>query len=39
MVEDILQQSLPGFVDAVRISDIGQGDSVSGFTLLFEEVI
>jgi len=25
MVEDIMQQSLPGFVDAVRISDIGQG--------------
>ena len=25
MVEDILQQSLPGFVDAVRITDIGQG--------------
>lgn len=27
MVEDIMQQSLPGFVDAVRISDIGQGDN------------
>ena len=25
MVEDIMQQSLPGFVDAVRISDMGQG--------------
>ncbi|KAF5369071.1 hypothetical protein D9758_002979 [Tetrapyrgos nigripes] len=25
MVEDIMQQSLPGFVDAVRISDLGQG--------------
>ncbi|KAF8726612.1 Protein kinase C conserved region 2 (CalB), partial [Rhizoctonia solani] len=25
MIEDIMQQSLPGFVDAVRISDIGQG--------------
>ena len=25
MIEDILQQSLPGFVDAVRISDLGQG--------------
>jgi hypothetical protein len=25
MVEDVLQQSLPGFVDAVRISDVGQG--------------
>lgn len=25
MVEDILQQSLPSFVDAVRITDIGQG--------------
>jgi hypothetical protein len=25
MVEDIMQQSLPGIVDAVRISDIGQG--------------
>lgn len=25
MVEDILQQSLPSFVDAVRIADIGQG--------------
>lgn len=25
MVEDILQQSLPGFVDAVRITDVGQG--------------
>lgn len=25
MVEDILQQSLPGFVDAVRITDLGQG--------------
>ncbi|KAI0826298.1 hypothetical protein BC629DRAFT_1605012 [Irpex lacteus] len=25
MVEDILQASLPGFVDAVRIADIGQG--------------
>ncbi|QRV98489.1 C2 domain-containing protein [Ceratobasidium sp. AG-Ba] len=24
-IEDIMQQSLPGFVDAVRISDIGQG--------------
>ncbi|WVQ82868.1 hypothetical protein IAT38_005004 [Cryptococcus sp. DSM 104549] len=27
MVEDILQQSLPGFVDAVRITDIGQGSN------------
>ncbi|ODN73711.1 hypothetical protein, variant 1, partial [Cryptococcus amylolentus CBS 6039] len=27
MVEDILQQSLPGFVDAVRITDIGQGEN------------
>ncbi|THV04790.1 hypothetical protein K435DRAFT_714363 [Dendrothele bispora CBS 962.96] len=27
MVEDIMQQSLPGFVDAVRISDIGQGSN------------
>ncbi len=27
MVEDIMQQSLPGFVDAVRISDLGQGDN------------
>lgn len=25
MIEDIMQQSLPGFVDAVRISDLGQG--------------
>ncbi|KAF8578018.1 hypothetical protein K439DRAFT_1363416 [Ramaria rubella] len=25
MVEDIMQQSLPSFVDAVRISDVGQG--------------
>lgn len=25
MVEDVLQQSLPGFVNAVRIADIGQG--------------
>lgn len=25
MVEDILQQSLPGFIDAVRISDLSQG--------------
>ncbi|KAG9074664.1 hypothetical protein FS749_013752, partial [Ceratobasidium sp. UAMH 11750] len=25
MIEDVMQQSLPGFVDAVRISDIGQG--------------
>lgn len=25
MVEDIMQQSLPGFVEAVRISDFGQG--------------
>ena len=25
MVEDILQQSLPGFIDAVRITDLGQG--------------
>jgi len=25
MVEDILQQSLPSFVDAVRITDLGQG--------------
>ena len=25
MVEDILQASLPGFVDAVRIADVGQG--------------
>jgi Ca2+-dependent lipid-binding protein len=25
MVEDILQQSLPGLVDAVRITDLGQG--------------
>ncbi|KAG8694302.1 hypothetical protein FRC09_009939, partial [Ceratobasidium sp. 395] len=24
-IEDVMQQSLPGFVDAVRISDIGQG--------------
>jgi Ca2+-dependent lipid-binding protein len=27
MVEDILQQSLPGFVDAVRITDLGQGQN------------
>lgn len=27
MVEDILQQSLPGFVDAVRITDVGQGSN------------
>lgn len=27
MVEDILQQSLPGFVDAVRITDLGQGEN------------
>ncbi|ORX35103.1 hypothetical protein BD324DRAFT_582681 [Kockovaella imperatae] len=27
MVEDILQQSLPSFVDAVRITDIGQGSN------------
>lgn len=27
MVEDILQQSLPGFVDAIRITDIGQGSN------------
>ena len=25
MVEDTLQASLPGFVDAVRIADVGQG--------------
>jgi hypothetical protein len=25
MVEDVLQASLPGFVDAVRIADVGQG--------------
>lgn len=25
MVEDVLQASLPGFVNAVRIADIGQG--------------
>jgi hypothetical protein len=25
MVEDVLQQSLPGFVTAVRIADVGQG--------------
>ena len=25
MVEDILQASLPSFVDAVRVADIGQG--------------
>ena len=25
VVEDVMQQSLPGFIDAVRISDIGQG--------------
>ncbi|KAG9080546.1 hypothetical protein FRC06_006453 [Ceratobasidium sp. 370] len=25
MIEDVMQQSLPGLVDAVRISDIGQG--------------
>lgn len=25
MVEDILQASLPSFIDAVRIADIGQG--------------
>ncbi|KZS93944.1 hypothetical protein SISNIDRAFT_474054 [Sistotremastrum niveocremeum HHB9708] len=25
MIEDVMQQSLPGFVDAVRISDVGQG--------------
>jgi Ca2+-dependent lipid-binding protein len=25
MVEDIMQQSLPGFIDAVRITDLGQG--------------
>lgn len=25
MVEDIMQQSLPGFVEAIKISDIGQG--------------
>jgi Ca2+-dependent lipid-binding protein len=25
MIEDILQQSLPSFVDAVRITDVGQG--------------
>ena len=25
MVEDVLQASLPGFIDAVRIADIGQG--------------
>ena len=25
MVEDVLQASLPGFVDAVRVADIGQG--------------
>ena len=27
MVEDILQQSLPSFVDAVRITDLGQGSN------------
>lgn len=27
MVEDILQQSLPGFIDAVRITDLGQGSN------------
>lgn len=32
MVEDILQQSLPGFVDAVRITDIGQGSNALRFT-------
>ena len=25
MVEDVLQASLPSFVDAVRIADVGQG--------------
>lgn len=25
MIEDVMQQSLPKFVEAVRISDIGQG--------------
>lgn len=25
MVEDIMQQSLPGFIDAIRITDLGQG--------------
>jgi Ca2+-dependent lipid-binding protein len=25
MVEDVLQASLPGFIDAVRIADVGQG--------------
>ncbi|SPO27403.1 uncharacterized protein UTRI_10520 [Ustilago trichophora] len=27
MVEDIMQQSLPGFVDAVKIDDLGIGDN------------
>ncbi|KIS69626.1 uncharacterized protein UMAG_02161 [Mycosarcoma maydis] len=27
MVEDIMQQSLPGFIDAVKIDDIGIGDN------------
>ena len=27
MVEDVLQQSLPGFIDAVRITDLGQGSN------------
>lgn len=25
MIEDIMQQSLPGFIEAIKISDIGQG--------------
>lgn len=27
MVEDVMQASLPSFVDAVKISDIGQGSN------------
>ncbi|KAK0555282.1 hypothetical protein OC846_001795 [Tilletia horrida] len=34
MVEDIMQQSLPGFISAVKLSDIGIGDNPFRFVAL-----
>ncbi|KAK0525998.1 hypothetical protein OC835_005434, partial [Tilletia horrida] len=34
MVEDIMQQSLPGFIDAVKISDLGIGDNPIRFVAM-----
>ncbi|CAD6969557.1 unnamed protein product [Tilletia controversa] len=34
MVEDIMQQSLPGFIDAVKLSDISHGDNPFRFVAL-----